>query len=511
MPLRNLSPVMSKPLLALEPHPMIPSVPQSRLRVVNDRELRPDGDFVLYWMIANRRTRYNFALQRAVTEAERLGKPLVVLEALRVGYRWASDRHHRFILQGMAENRRRLQAAGVTCWSYVEPSPGAGRGLLAALAARACLVVTDAWPCFFLPRMVTSAGRALTVRLEEVDSVGLLPIRDPGRDFTAAVHFRRHLHKRLPTHLLELPEAEPLSLLSPRPAPTLPAELPPRWPDTDETALLDLSRLAALPIDHNVKPVPHKPGGSAAGERRLHAFVAERLSRYNEDRNQPSLDGGSGLSPYLHYGHVSPHEALRLIIDAEGWTPARLGPKPTASKDGWWGMSQAAEAFIDELVTWRELGFNFAFEHPTDYDRYERLPDWARATLEKHTDDRRERVYSLTQLAESKTHDPLWNAAQRQLVREGVIHNYLRMLWGKKILEWSATPQDALDALVELNNRYALDGRDPSSYSGIFWTLGRFDRPWGPERPIFGSVRYMSSDSTAKKLDVKGYLARFGG
>lgn len=490
---------------------MPPSVPQSRLRAVNDRELRPDGDFVLYWMIANRRTRYNFALQRAVMEAERLGKPLVVLEALRVGYRWASDRHHRFILQGMAENRRRLQAAGVTCWSYVEPSPGAGKGLLAALAARACLVVTDAWPCFFLPKMVTSAGRALTVRLEEVDSVGLLPMRDPGRDFTAAVHFRRHLHKRLPTHLLELPEAEPLSLLTPRPAPPLPAEIAARWPDTDDTALLDLTRLAALPIDHSVKPVAHKPGGSEAGERRLHTFVAQRLSRYNEDRNQPSLDGGSGLSPYLHYGHVSPHEALRLIIDAEGWSPARLGPKPTASKDGWWGMSEAAEAFIDELVTWRELGFNFALEHPTDYDRYERLPDWARATLEKHTDDRRERVYSLQQLAESKTHDPLWNAAQRQLVREGVIHNYLRMLWGKKVLEWSATPQDALDALIELNNRYALDGRDPSSYSGIFWTLGRFDRPWGPERPIFGSVRYMSSDSTAKKLDVKGYLARFGG
>ncbi len=145
-----------------------------------------------------------------------------------------------------------------------------------------------------------------------------------------------------------------------------------------------------------------------------------------------------------------------------------------------------------------------------DYDQYESLPDWAQATLAKHAGDPRKFVYSLAELAAARTHDPLWNAAQRQLLADGRMHNYLRMLWGKKILEWSPSPRAALSQMIELNDKYALDGRDPNSYSGIFWTLGRYDRPWGPERPIFGTVRYMSSDNTARKLDVKGYLARHG-
>ena len=155
-------------------------------------------------------------------------------------------------------------------------------------------------------------------------------------------------------------------------------------------------------------------------------------------------------------------------------------------------------------MTWRELGYNMS-SHRDDYDQYESLPDWVQATLAKHEGDPREQVYSLDEFATAATHDPLWNAAQTQLVREGRIHNYLRMLWGKKILEWSATPRDALATMIELNNRYALDGRNPNSYSGIFWTLGRYDRPWGPERPIFGSVRYMSSDNTRKKLRANDY------
>jgi deoxyribodipyrimidine photo-lyase len=171
-------------------------------------------------------------------------------------------------------------------------------------------------------------------------------------------------------------------------------------------------------------------------------------------------------------------------------------------------MSAGAEARLDELVTWRELGFNMAARRD-DYDRYESLPDWARKTLEKHQRDRRPTVYSLEDFEAAATHDPLWNAAQRQLVREGRIHNYLRMLWGKKILEWSASPRDALETMIELNNRFALDGRDPNSYSGIFWCLGRYDRAWGPERPIFGTVRYMSSENTARKLHVTQYLRRY--
>jgi deoxyribodipyrimidine photo-lyase len=177
---------------------------------------------------------------------------------------------------------------------------------------------------------------------------------------------------------------------------------------------------------------------------------------------------------------------------------------------GWWGMSAGAESFLDELVTWRELGYNMCAQQPGDYDRYESLPGWARASLDRHADDPRDPVYDIDALERSRTYDPLWNAAQRQLVREGRMHNYLRMLWGKKILQWSATPQEALATMIQLNNKYALDGRNPNSYSGIFWVLGRYDRPWAPERPIFGVIRYMSSENTAKKLRVKRYLDRYG-
>ena len=165
---------------------------------------------------------------------------------------------------------------------------------------------------------------------------------------------------------------------------------------------------------------------------------------------------------------------------------------------------------MDQVITWRELGYVFCHHRPNDYDQFESLPNWAKETLRIHAADTRPTLYSLEQLESAQTHDPIWNAAQRQLRQEGRIHNYLRMLWGKKILEWSASPEEALSTLIQLNNKWAIDGRNPNSYSGIFWTLGRFDRAWGPERPIFGKIRYMSSDSTARKIKLKHYLSRFG-
>src|SRR5262249_28747308 len=207
---------------------------------------------------------------------------------------------------------------------------------------------------------------------------------------------------------------------------------------------------------------------------------------------------------------VAADAVVARVLQGEGWAPVDLAVGAPGRRAGWWGVSAAAEAFLDQLVTWRELGYGFAFHRPHDHDRYESLPAWARQTLARHAADRRPHRYALDQLAAAATHDPLWNAAQTQLLREGRIHNYLRMLWGKKVLEWSRSPRAALAALIELNNRYALDGRDPNSYSGIFWTLGRFDRPWGPERPVFGTVRYMSSDSLQRKLHVKQYLRTYG-
>jgi deoxyribodipyrimidine photo-lyase len=484
-------------------------VPPLRIQTVNAAPVAPRGDFVLYWMIAARRPEWNYGLQRAVEWAEELGKPLLVLEALRAGYPWASDRLHRFALDGMAWNAAAFARRGVAYHPYVEPAPGDGRGLLAALAARAAVVVTDEFPCFFLPRMVAAAGRALAVRLEQVDSNGLLPLRAADRVFPTAYAFRRFLQQDLLAHLAAAPRTDPLARRQLPALGALPAAIARRWPRASPALLAgEGAALAALAIDHKVPPVPLR-GGQGAAHRTLERFVGERLAGYAAGRNVPDEEWTSGLSPYLHWGHLAAHEVFSAIARAEAWTPDQTTPRATGSRSGWWGMSESAEAFLDQLVTWRELGFNMTARRP-DYDRYESLPDWAQATLARHARDPRPHLYTPAELAAAATHDPLWNAAQRELLATGRIHNYLRMLWGKKILEWSPSPAQALAVMIELNDRYAVDGRDPNSTTGIFWVLGRYDRPWGPERPIFGTVRYMTSENTARKLAVKQYLARHG-
>jgi len=481
-----------------------------RVTAVRDRPIEPRRDYVLYWMIAARRTAASFALDHAIAHARALRRPLLVVEPLRIGYAWASDRLHAFVAQGMADNARAFAAAGITYLPYVEPSAGAGKGLLAALAGRACVVVTDEQPGFFLPRMVAAAARSIDVRLETVDGNGLLPLRAVTRAYPSAVTFRRELQRLLPTHLTVEPNAAPLARV-PRElrGAEPPAAVTKRWPAAT-AALLAGTRdaLAPLAIDHAVRPVAAR-GGSVAAHARLAAFVTERLPRYAESRNQPDDDVGSGLSPYLHFGHIGAHEIARAVWASANWDLSRVvGAKVTGSRAGWWGLPAAHEGFLDQLVTWRELGYGFCF-HQRDYAGWSALPAWARETLDAHAKDPRPERYSAEAMEAAATADPIWNAAQRQLVADGVIHNYLRMLWGKKVLEWSRSPQDALALLVHLNNKYALDGRDPNSYTGILWTFGLFDRPWGPVRPIFGTIRYMSSTNTAKKLDLERYLARW--
>ena len=485
------------------------SVPQIRIRKANDLPANPGAGYVLYWLIANRRLRYNFALDRAMEYCEALHKPLFVFEALRVAYPWASARLHRFVLDGMAENARKSASAGITYCSYLEPAPGAGRGLLAALAENACVVVTDDFPCFFLPKMVTSAGRKLRVMLEAVDSNGLLPVHVMDGVAQRAFDFRRYLQKELPAHLQDFPVADPLRKYKRGAPAVVSGKVLKKWPMVAPGALLDPDSLVkALPIDHQVRFTGLR-GGSNAASTQLERFLRDGLSRYAESRNDPDEDATSGLSAYLHFGHLSTHELFVRLTMAEKWRPEKLSLRSGGRREGWWNMGASAEAFLEQVITWRELGYNFAAHRP-DYDRYESLPDWAQRTLQKHRRDERARVYSLEQFENAQTADALWNAAQRQLVREGRIHNYLRMLWGKKVLEWTRTPQEALQIMIHLNNKYALDGRDPNSYSGIFWILGRYDRPWGPERAIFGTVRYMSSANTARKVSVKRYLEKFG-
>ncbi len=458
------------------------------------------GEHVLYWMIAARRTTHNFALDHAIARAHEVDRPLLVLEALRAGYPWACDRFHAFVLDGMADNARAFAKANVTYLPYVEPEPGRGAGLLEALAKRACVVVTDEQPGFFLPRMVAAAATRLAVPLEVVDGNGLLPLRATTRAFATAASFRRELQRIVHPYLGAFPAAR---LRAQRSA-DIPGAVLRRWPAAS-AELLAGRGLDALPIDHAIAPTLR--GGATRAARLLDRFVGERLAHY-DDRNHPDAEVTSELSPYLHFGHISAHAVIARVWADAAWDPSRLAPKPTGSREGWWGLPPTHEAFLDQLVTWRELGYHFCF-HRRDANTYGALPEWAQATLAKHARDPRPHRYTRAQLDRAETGDPIWNAAQRQLVVEGRIHNYLRMLWGKKILEWSASPRAAFATMIELNNRYAIDGRDPNSFSGIAWTLGLFDRPWGPERPIFGTVRYMSSDATRKKLRMTRYLERW--
>jgi deoxyribodipyrimidine photo-lyase len=483
-------------------------VPVIRVTRCNEAPVRKTGDYVLYWMTAFRRTRWNFSLQEAVDWANHLAKPLVVFEALRAGYPWACDRFHRFVIDGMADNAESLRKFGVTCYPYLEPSPDAGKGLLASLAERACLVVTDDFPALFLPRMIASASQKIPVCIEKVDSNGLLPLRAADRIFAAAKFFRLFLQKELPLHLSEMPEAEPLKGLKHKAPVFSLKDILRRWPAASPEILRgDPEPLTEYPLDHSVAGVEWR-GGADEASMRMKGFLEKKLSLYEENRNHPDEDGASGLSPYLHFGHLSVHEIFHHLAAKEDWDPDNLPKKATGGRNGWWHMSESAEAFLDELVTWRELGFNMCWQRQ-DYDQYLSLPAWAQQTLKEHQEDRRRYVYRLEEFERAQTHDPLWNAAQGQLVEEGRIHNYLRMVWGKKILEWTAAPQEALDIMIELNNKYALDGRDPNSYTGIMWVLGRYDRPWGPERPIFGKIRYMSSENTLRKVRATEYLERY--
>jgi len=483
------------------------SVPSIRIRPLNSADPRAHGDFVLYWMVAQRRTSFNFALDRAVEWASELDQPLLILEALRCDYPWASQRLHAFVIEGVADNARACERGHATHYAYVEPEPGAGQGLVDRLAEDAAVVVTDDWPTFFVGPMVDAVGQRLPVRAEAVDSNGLWPMRATDRVFARAFDFRRFLQKELRPHLQDVPRRTPLRTEL-RPLDAVPKEVRERWPRASAELLDgDDEALGALPIDHDVARAPFA-GGAKSGGRVLKAFLSERLDRYGEDRNHPDDDASSGLSPWLHFGHVSAHEIFEAVTAREDWSPDALGEKANGKRTGWWGLSEAAESFLDELVTWRELGFNMCALRD-DYDRFETLPEWARETLDEHADDDRPYEYSLEEFERAATHDELWNAAQRQLRGEGRLHNYLRMLWGKKILHWSESPQDALATMIELNNKYAVDGRDPNSYSGIFWVLGRYDRAWGPERAVFGKVRTMTSASTRRKLRLDHYLDRW--
>jgi deoxyribodipyrimidine photo-lyase len=485
------------------------TVPSIRIRNLTHLAINPSRSFVLYWMTAFRRTQSNFALQRAVEIAQQIQKPLVILEALRCNYRWASHRFHQFVLDGMVDNAKNTQRSNALYVAYVEPESGNGSGLIEHFSSHAAVVVSDDFPCFFHPAMYERFASRLTCSVELVDSNTILPMRAMDRTFSVAHSYRRAMQKEIAQGLPQFPEANPLNNLVVPKLKSLPPSLLQHWPlwvGEDASKKISNLSLDALPIDKEVASTGEK-GGPIQGALVVNRFFTSRLSNYSEARNEPEQAGSSWLSPYLHFGHVSPHTLFEELAEACEWSPAKLG-KPNGKMTGFWNMNENSEAFLDQLMTWREIGFNMC-SREKNYDRFESLPDWAQKTLEQHELDERPHVYSLEEFDQAKTHDLLWNAAQIQLKREGRIHNYLRMLWGKKILHWTASPRQALKIMIELNNKYALDGRDPNSYSGIFWVLGRYDRAWGPERPVFGKIRYMTSESTQSKFHIKQYVKQY--
>ena len=419
----------------------------------------PRGEFVLYWMQSARRMRSNPALDYAIREANARRLPVVAYESIRPDYPAANDRIHTFVLEGVAANRRDAEERGIRYEFFLPRTPGDARGVVAGLASRASLVVTDEYPAFVIREQTRRFVEKSPVAVHLVDGNGMLPMRIFEKEQYSARFLRDRAHRLLPEW----------------------------WPHAaDEKAKFHFGGEFGLDsydgsdphaaaqlcaIDHDVAPVRTRGGRDAARER-LAQFIKRGLNGYAELRNA-SLAHTSGLSPYLHFGHIGIAEVAQAVLESDA-------------------EQEDVDSFLEEAIIRRELSFNLCF-YRDDYDSLTALPDWAKRTLDAHRDDRRKR----------DPHDEVWNLAHRQLLETGTMHGYLRMLWGKKLIEWSSTPEKALAAMIGFHDRYAIDGRDPNTYAGVLWCFGKHDRPWAPERPIFGTIRYMSSAQTAKKVRLK--------
>ena len=448
-------------------------------RIVRHRDapLRGGAGYVLYWTRTASRATENPALDVALTVGNALGLPVLAYHAVSERYPYASDRHHWFILEGMRDLADAYAERGVAYACHVE-RPGHRGPWLRVLADTAALVVTEHLPVPPLAQWTAALARATPTPVWAVDTACVVPMPLVPRAFDRAFAFRdataRLRRDRLARPWMDVAPAVP------------PADVPlPFTPVDLRTA--DLAALvASCTIDHAVGPVADTRGGTRAGLARWRAFVdGGGLARYADRRNDAArADGVSRMSPYLHYGMVSPFALAREAAARPGEGPAK---------------------WLDELLVWRELAHAFC-HHTGDLHALEALPGWAVATLRAHADDPRERL-PWEVLARGGTGDALWDAAQGSLLRHGELHNNVRMTWGKAIPGWSADAAEALARLVDLNHRYALDGRDPSSYGGLLWCLGQFDRPFAPEQPVLGAVRGRPTREHARRLDLPRYAA----
>jgi deoxyribodipyrimidine photo-lyase len=445
-----------------------------RISRLNDREERK-GRYVLYWMQQSQRSEYNDALNVAIREANRLALPLLVVFGLTDAYPEANRRHFQFMLEGLQEVKDALRRRGIGMVVRLGSPPEVALNL----GHDAALIVCDMGYTRYQREWREKVGREADCRVLQVESDAVVPVALVS---DKAEYAARTIRPRITRHqdrFLVLPRSPGLKQRDPDPGiPGLPLD--------------DIERvLRRLDIDHGVPAVDaFFKGGTREAKKRLRRFVENGLARYDAHRNQPQTDDISHMSPYLHFGQISPVYVALKVREAEE------------------GQGADRAAYLEELIVRRELALNFVWYTP-DYDRYAALPEWARKTLAEHAEDPRSRCYDRETLEAAETHDPYWNAAMQEMRATGFMHNYMRMYWGKKILQWSATPEEAFVTALYLNNKYFLDGRDPNSYAGVAWVFGRHDRAW-PERPIFGKIRYMAASGLERKCDIQGYVDKVG-
>lgn len=431
----------------------------------------PDGQTVVYWMQRAQRALDNPALDVAIEAGNRLGKPVVTFLGVMPFYPNANLRAYAFLAQGIPDIASGLERRGVGF--VLRPWPNHHLANFCE-EVRPSIVIGDENPLRETERWRQVAAERLRAPLWTVDADVIVPAKLLLKEQYAARTIRPRIHAHLGEFLK--PGANPKARFAWRPPGGMCSSPP------------DAEFISRFPIDRSVSAVTTFPGGTAEALRILKRFVNARLTGYALRRNKPHLAGTSYLSPYLHFGHIGPLTVALAVRDADA---------PEDDRD----------AFLEEMIVRRELAINFVRFNP-HYDTIESAEPWARKTLVKHARDEREYIYSERQLEHAETHDPLWNVAQQQMICGGWMHGYMRMYWAKKILEWTRSAADAYAIAVRLNDRYELDGRDPNGYAGIAWAIaGKHDRPWF-ERPVFGTIRYMSYASTSKKFDARAYIAR---
>ncbi|MDP8224856.1 MAG: deoxyribodipyrimidine photo-lyase [Candidatus Lernaella stagnicola] len=444
-------------------------IQNERIRVLQHGK-RERGDYVLYWMQVSQRVVDNHALEHAVDLANQRDLPVLVFFGLTGVYPQANLRHYRFMIEGLIETAAALERRGIKfVVQQTSPPMGARR-----LARRAAIVVTD---CGYT-RVQRDWRRDLAARVEapfiQVESDVVVPVTTAsGKDEFGAYTLRPKIYRLLDDFLVPVRKRRVKKQ-------SLGLSVDGRVLPLDVDAIL-----RRLRTDRSVAPVVNVTGGTAAAKRRLQAFLRRDLDRYADERNDPNANATSGLSAYLHFGNISPLTIALATRKVEG---------------------KGKAAFLEELIVRRELAMNFCFFNER-YDSFDGLPPWALKTLGEHAADPREYEYEWDEWENAATHDPYWNAAQNEMRFTGRMHGYMRMYWGKKILEWTRNPRRAYEIAVALNDRYELDGRDPNGYAGIAWCLGKHDRAWG-ERPVFGKIRYMNDKGLRRKFDADAYVRR---